>query len=116
MVTRTVLMLGLMVPLLSGCQATLPPEFEDCREESYAVLAASGIDPARVRSFTSTPNRVFFRRGRGRGDGDDRIVGYSNWLRLDDCEGPIVLRFTRFCQLRQVYVRGNCGPESAREE
>lgn len=108
--TRSVLVLGAMVLLLSGCQTTLPPEFEDCRAESFAVLEASGVDPARVRSFTSTPIRVFTHRGRG--DGDDRIVGYSNWIRLQGCDGAIVMRFTRFCQFRQAYVRGDCGVES----
>ena len=112
--TRTALMLGMMVLVLSGCRATLPAEFEDCREESYAVLAESGIDPGRVRGFSSTPDRSFFRHARG--GGNDRIVGYWNWLRLDGCDGAIVMRFSRTCRLRHVFVRGDCGPEPARAE
>ena len=106
---------GLAMALLAlgGCQTTLPPEFEDCRSETDAALAAVGIDPARVQRFTSTPQRVFLHPLSG--NSDDRIIGYSNWLRLDGCEGAIVLRFSRFCRLRQVYERGDCvfGPDDA---
>lgn len=102
-----------MPGLLAGCRATLPPEFEDCRAETYAVLESAGIDPGRVRRFSSTPDRVFFHGFYG--DSDDRIVGYSNWLEIRGCEGPVVLRFSRFCQLRNVYVRDHCGPTPAAE-
>lgn len=95
-----------LLGLLPACQATVPPEFEECRPESYAALERLGIEASRVRGFTSTPQRVFLRRGPG--DGDDRIVGYSNWLRLEGCERETVLRFDRFCRLRQVYDRSDC--------
>ena len=100
----SVAMAGLAFSLLSGCQATPPRAFEDCRAASYAALEAVGIDPDRVRQFTSSPQRV----NSGSARGDDRVVGYWNWLRLDGCDGAIVFRFSRTCRIRHVYERGDC--------
>lgn len=110
---RACFIVGVACGLLAACRTTVPPEFEDCRAESYAVLEAAGIDTDRVRRFASTPQRVFFRPFPG--GGDDRIVGYTNWLEIEGCDGPVVMRFSRYCQLRDVHVRGRCGPARADE-
>ena len=102
---RAVLAIACLI--LTGCQQTLPPEFEDCRDQTVAAVVAAGIPESSIRRIESAPVRQFFRSRYG--GADDRIVGYSNWVRFYDCEGAVVFEFNRFCRVRYAYARGNCG-------
>jgi hypothetical protein len=98
--------------VLAGCgglagerRVELPAEFRECRPETYALLEERGIARNQITSFFSQPERVIMRRP---DDDNDRIVGYSNWVRVDGCDGSLVFRFNRACQFRYAYATGDC--------
>ena len=73
-----------------------------CAAESADVLARLGIPPAEVRSISVVPEIRSTREGGG------RVIGYEAWVRLQSCQGALIVAFTRQCQERQVYTRGDC--------
>jgi hypothetical protein len=93
---------------LSGqLETELPAEFRECRPETYAFLQDRGVPRSSVESIFNVPERRRMVRA-DNDDTEDRIVGYSNWVRLDSCDGSVVLIFNRACQLRRSYGRGDC--------
>ena len=73
-----------------------------CAAESGAALARLGIPPAEVRSITVVPEIRSTREGGG------RVIGYEAWIRLQSCQGALIVSFNRHCQEQQAYTRGDC--------
>ena len=41
-------------------------------------------------------------------EGNRRRSGTDVWVRLQSCQGALVIDLTRACRVRQVYTRGGC--------
>ena len=91
---------------LGDFSVATPPEYNGCRAQTDVVLAELGIPAAAVESFFNMPRRASTRRPNG--ESDDRIIGHSNWLRLNSCDGSAVLVFNRVCQFRRAFTTGDC--------
>lgn len=81
-----------------------------CRAEIEAALASIGVDGSDVSQITT-----YVRYSRRGGEDSARIAGYRTWVRLDRCEtGHVVIDHASFCDVRQMYTRGDCQVEGLR--
>lgn len=89
-----------LIVALAGADVSLPAEFEDCRSEALAEMAAAGISQDQVRGVFSYPRED---------DSDDgMIVGYDVSVRLYTCSDRVYINFDRHCRPRTVYAVGDC--------
>lgn len=40
--------------------------------------------------------------------GDEVVVGYNAWVRLNSCKGALIVALDKSCRVRQVYTRSEC--------
>ena len=73
-----------------------------CAAQSADVLNRLGIPPPEVRSISVVPEIRSTREGGG------RVIGYEAWIRLQSCQGALIVAFNRHCQEQQAYTRGDC--------
>ena len=64
-------------------------------------LSRVQIDQADVKSIEYAWRRRLGRRG-------SRIIGVDAWIRLETCDGSVVINMDRFCRVRQIYSRDGC--------
>ncbi len=103
----------LVATVLAGCaaqpekiqSASLPTAAqgqERCQavvDENLRTLAIGADDVLRLQ-FSPTYQED--------NDGNRRSNGTDVWVRLQSCEGALVIDLGRSCRVRQVYTRGSC--------
>lgn len=97
--TRVAVTLGLSLALLSATPAEAARAY--CEKTVAERLQRLKVDPADVKS-------VFYDAQRNTSEKSDRVVGILAWVRLETCEGHLVIELDRHCRIRQVYGRGEC--------
>ena len=78
-----------------------------CEAQVDQALADLEIDAAERREITIKPVLQSRRNG-------DKLVGYQAWVRLNACDGALVVELKPQCQLREVYTRGDCELEDVK--
>jgi hypothetical protein len=86
--------------LTAACEtAPAQPKGPECRARTQQELRQRGLSPSETRIYFSDA------RVRGR---NDQVAGYSNWVRLEGCDGSLVFVYNQACQLRRAYGRDGC--------
>jgi hypothetical protein len=70
----------------------------DCSKAAQARLDQLKVDYGDIAD-----QRLIARR-----DMYGRIVAYNAWFWFHSCSGNLVVQLSRWCQVRQVYWRGDC--------
>ncbi len=91
-------------PLLFALVAlpTAAPAQERCQAVVDDNLAKLAIGASDVRRLQFSPT---FEEDN---DGNRRSTGTDVWVRLQSCEGALVIDLGRTCRVRQIYTRGAC--------
>ena len=98
--TRTIL--GVLVAVMAiSTSVSAQWGRNSCAPTVQRTLSDAGIASSDIASVT-------YVRERASGD-DDRIIGYTAWVRLKSCQsGYVVVDMSRHCHVSQIYTDGTC--------
>lgn len=109
--SRLALVLPAVAAVLSGGApaGAQDPEALGRRPEDCIPVVNQQLDRLGIKDV----RRIFFSRqisgsGGFLGDGGGRVVGYEAWVKLQRCDGSLVVDLTPECWVRQVYTRSYC--------
>ena len=78
-----------------------------CEAQVDQALTDLQIDAAERREITIKPLLQSRRSG-------EKLVGYEAWVRLNACDGALVVELKPQCQFREAYTRGDCELEGVK--
>lgn len=73
-----------------------------CQSTVEAEIDRLTINRADVTGIT------FDRKTRSSGNSDEVTVGINAWVKLNSCQGAVIVDLHTNCKVRQVYTRGQC--------
>jgi hypothetical protein len=75
--------------------------------EPHVCAAAVAADMARLKVGQGQISRTVFVDVRD-GGCCDHLVGYEAWVDLKQCQGSVVVKLSRNCDIEETYTRGAC--------